>query len=44
MVGNQKTSNLIEYFDKNKIEHNIKDLSGMKIKAIKFYNNLYSIL
>jgi hydroxymethylglutaryl-CoA lyase len=40
MVGNQKTSNLIEYFDKNKIEHNIKDLSGMKIKAIKFYNNL----
>ena len=40
MIGNQKTTQLIEYFDKNNIEHNIDDLSGMKIKAIKFYNNL----
>ena len=40
LIGNQKTTQLIEYFDKHNIDHNINDLSGMKIKAIKFYNNL----
>jgi len=40
MIGNLNTIDLIKYFNKNNIIHNIKDLSDMKINAIKFYNNL----
>jgi len=39
MVGNLKTCDLENYLNENNINHNLGDLSEIKIKAIDFYNN-----
>jgi len=38
MVGNLKTCDFLDYLDDNDIEHKIKNLDEMKIKASNFYN------
>ena len=37
MVSNLKTTDLLNYLDKNKIKHKIKDLSNIVSKSSKFY-------
>jgi len=38
MVGNLKTCDMTDYLDDNEIEHNIKNLDDIKIKASNYYN------